>query len=154
MMASDTRPDAESTDAHPLRSVARRLGIAHRHTAGTTAIVVVLALVCGVYASWLLADFGLRLPALVVVGLVCGVVFYARPTRAGVLATGLYALAALVALTPVMLDLAFVLAADPYGIADPWPFVLSLADLLFLVVFVLLALLLAGVAFVLNRRAG
>lgn len=153
-MAGDTRPDAESTDARRSRSVARRLGVTHRHAAGTTVVAAVLALVCGFYASWLLADFGLRLPALVVVVLVCGVVFYARPTRTGVLAAGLYAIAALVALTPVMLDLGFVLAADSYGITDPWPFVLSLADLLFLVVFVLLALLLAGAAFVVGRRGG
>lgn len=132
----------------------RRFSIEHRHSAGTTALAVVLALVCGFYAAWLLADFGLRLPALIVVALASGVFFYARPTRAGVVSTGLYTLAVFIALTPVVLDLAFVLAADQHGIENPWPFVLSLADLLFLVVFVLLALIPAGIAYAVTRRAG
>lgn len=152
-MASDTRPDSDAADSSQLRAVARRLGIEHRHSIGTTGLVVVLALICGLYAAWLLADFGLRWPALVVVFLLGGVRFYGRPTRVGVLAAGLYTLAVFIAVTPVILDLAFVLAADSYGVANPWSFVLTMADLLFLVVFVLLALIPAGIAYITKRRA-
>ena len=149
-MASDARTDGETRDAGS-RSALDRFGITHRHTAGTTAIAVAFALVCGLYASWLLADFGLRWLALVV-ALGGGALFYTCSTRAGVFAAGCYGLAVLVALTPVMLDLAFVAVAGGYGITSPWPFVLSLADLVFVAVFVVLALVLAGIGVVVGRR--
>lgn len=151
-MAGDPRSDPESADTRRSRSVARRLGIKHRHSIGTTGLAVVLALICGFYAAWLLMDFGLYWLALVVVTLVASVRFYARPTRANVLATGLYTLAVFIVLTPVILDLAFVLAANTYGIDNPWPFVLSLSNLLFLLVFILLALIPAGIAYITKRR--
>lgn len=146
-MASDTRAD----DAGGRSRSVRRLVGGQRHSARTTALAVVLALLCGAYAAWLLADFGLRWPALLAVAVLAGVFFYSRRTPAAMLVCGFYALAVLVVLTPIVLDLAFVFAADGYGIT-PWPFVLSLADLVFLGVFVVLALVLSAIGVVISRR--
>jgi hypothetical protein len=147
-MASDTRTD----DAGGRSRSVRRLVGGQRHSVRSTVLAVVLALLCGAYAAWLLADFGLRWPALLAVAAIAGVFFYSRRTPAAMLASGFYGLAVLVVLTPIALDLAFVFAADGYGIT-PWPFVLSLADLVFLGVFVVFALILSAIGFVINRRA-
>ena len=147
-MASDTRTD----DAGRRSGSVRRLGGSQRRSVRSTVLAVVLALLCGVYAAWLLADLGLRWPALIATTAIAGVLFYSRRTPAAMLASACYGLAALVALTPIALDLAFVLAADGYGVT-PWPFVLSLADLVFLGVFVVLALVLSAIGFVIGRRA-
>lgn len=151
-MASDTRPD-DPLSARWSRFVTERLGIEHRHSRRTTGLVVALALACGLYAGWLLADLAPRWVTLPVVALAGGAFLYARPTRVDAVATGLYSLAALVALTPVVLDLAFVLDAGSHGVGNPWAFVLTPADLVALLVFGLFALVPAGIAFVVRRRA-
>lgn len=148
-MAGDTTDDAVGGDWSD--SLAQRLGIDHRHSAGTAALAVVFALLCGIYASWLLADFGLRWPVLIIALVGSGVLFYGQPTRNSVVALGLYCLAALLALTPVILNLVFVVDSSRYGVANPWPAVLTIADLVFLVVFVVFALVLSGIASLIDQ---
>ncbi len=133
------------------RDLRERLGVAHDHDAATTALVAAFALVLGSYAGWLTADFGIRWVALLVVGAVAAVALYRRETRARVAATGLYALAALVALTPVALDATILLGT---GVTDPWSFVLTAASLAYLVAFAVLAAVPAGIGYLVARRAG
>ena len=127
-----------------------RLGVAHDHDTGTTALVAAFAVALGWYAGWLTADLGLRWVALVAGIAVAGVWLYRRQSRARVAATGCYVLAALVLLTPVALDATLLLGTD---LADPWPFVLSTASLVYLLVFAILALIPASIGYLVAPRS-
>ncbi|MFD1512988.1 hypothetical protein [Halomarina rubra] len=114
----------------------------HGHDALTTGLVVGCAVVLGALAAWVGADL---LPRAVLFGLGVvgfGAVLYGRPSRRGVVATALYALAALVAAVPVVYEL--VLAMH---VADPLAHLLSVTDLLFVLVCWLLALVPALVGY-------
>lgn len=147
-MAGDEPAATATTDERTLRE---RLGVAHDHDAGTTALVAAFAAVLGLYAGWLTADLGVRWVAFVVGGGAAAVALYRRESRARIAATGLYALAALVALTPVALDATLLLGTD---LGDPWPFVLTTATLVYLAAFAALAAIPAGLGYLVARRAG
>jgi hypothetical protein len=117
----------------------------HTHDMGTTALVVVFATVLGLVASWIAADFGVRLIAYVVGVVGTGYLLYGQPTRRAVLAAGFYSLAALLAIAPVFYELGLVVAVD-----QPLRHLLSVADLL---VFVLFWIVAAVPALVANRIA-
>lgn len=119
----------------------------HTHDTGTTAIVVGFAAVLGLYTSWMVADFGGRFLGFAVAAVALGYLLYRQESRLGVLAGGLYSLAALLALTPFLYELAFVLEAGRAGVGSPWQHVLSVADLLLFVLFFALAAVPALVAY-------
>lgn len=127
-------------------------GVAHDHPPGTVALVVLFALGLGVGASWLLADLGLRLPALLAGWLGAGYWLYRQPDRRAVAAAGLYAVAALVALVPVVMNLTALAVAGGHGMRAG-PFALSAVDVVLLAVFLVLAAVPAGVARRLQRGA-
>lgn len=119
----------------------------HTHDALTTAMVVGFAAVLGLYASWMVADFGVRFPAFLVTAVALGYLLYGQATRRTVLAGGLYSLAGLLVLTPVVYELSFVAESGRPGVGSPWQHVLSTADLLLVVVFLVLAAVPALVAY-------
>jgi len=97
----------------------------HTHDAVTTGVVVVFAAVLGLLAGWLAADFDVRFPAFVVGAVGTGYLLYGQPTRRAVLAAGLYSLAAVAAVAPLVYELGLVVSVD-----QPLRHVLSVADLL------------------------
>lgn len=125
-------------------------GVGHDHPPGTVALVVVFALLLGVAASWLLADLGLRLPALLAGWLGGGYWLYRKPDRRAVAVSGLYAVAALVALVPVAMNVTALAVAGGHGFRAG-PFALSVVDVVLLVVFLLLAAVPAGLGRWLQR---
>lgn len=129
----------------------RRLGVDHQHPPLTAAVVLGFALVHGWYAAWLLADLGLGTVAFVVVAAASAFWLSRQPTRRRAVVRGLYALAALLAATPLFMNLPFLLAAGHYGVGDPLAFTARLADAVFLLVFLGLAAVPAGVGW---RLAG
>lgn len=105
------------------------------HDAVTTLVIVAFAVVLGLVAGWVVADFGVRRPTLVVVAVVSGSLLYGRATRRDVVAGGLYMLAALLALFPVASELHVFTVTGMQGVASPWTHVLSVSDLLLFVLF-------------------
>lgn len=128
-------------------------GVGHDHAPGTLALVVLFALGIGVGLSWLLADLGLRLAALLAGWLGGGYWLYRKPDRRAVVVAGLYAVAALVALVPVAMNVTALAVAGGHGMRAG-PFALSMVDVVVLVVFLVLAVVPAGMAWVLERRGG
>lgn len=114
----------------------------HTHDALTTLVVVVFAALLGLVAGWVAADFGVRFVAFVVGAVGTGYLLYGQPTRRAVLAAGLYSLAGLLALAPIVYELGTVAA-----VSDPLAHVLSLSDLLVVLLFWLLAAVPAIVAY-------
>lgn len=112
------------------------------HDALTTGLVVAFALVLSVLATWVLADLLPRALVFVVAVVGFGAVLYGRSSRRGVVATGLYALAVLVAAIPVVYEVVLVLST-----ADPLAHLLSVTDLLFVGLFWLVALVPAVVGY-------
>lgn len=125
----------------------------HTHDRVTTALVVVFAALLGVVASWVVADFGVRFPAFLVGSVAVGYLLYGRESRRAVLAGGLYMLAALVALTPIVSEIHVLTVAGMRGVGDPWQHVLTVSDLLLVVVFFLVAAVPALAAFLLQNWA-
>lgn len=101
----------------------------HTHDTPTTAAVVGFAAAIGLLAGWLAADFGGRFPAFLVGAVGTGYLLYRQPTRRAVLAAGLYSVAALLAVTPLVYELQ-VVASVP----APQRHVFGASDLLLLVV--------------------
>jgi hypothetical protein len=122
-----------------------------RHDAATTALVVGWALVLGLVAGWVVADFGVRQLATVVVALAAGVLLYGRGTPRDVLAGGLYMLAALFALFPVAYELHTFTVTGMAGVGSPWTHVLSVSDLLVFVLFLAVAAVPALLAFLVQN---
>lgn len=128
------------------------LGITHSHTPAGTIGIGVISVVLGWYAGWITADFGLRIPAFIGVALVAVVWLYRQRDGWVALSQGLYFLAALLVLTPIVFNLAFVLDAGRYDISDVTGFVLTISDLMFVLVFAVLALIPAGIATLIRRK--
>jgi len=99
----------------------------HTHDTLTTAIVVAFAAAVGLVAGWATADFGVRFPAFVVGAVGTGYLLYGQGTRRAVVAAGLYSVAALLAVAPLLYELFVVVS-----VSDPAAHVLSLADLILL----------------------
>lgn len=102
----------------------------HTHDPVTTAIVVGFAAVLGLLAGWVTADFGVRFLAFLVGAVGTGYLLYGQPTRRAVTAAGLYSVAALLAVAPLLYELSVVLAVEA-----PLRHVFSLADVLLLFLF-------------------
>lgn len=134
------------------RALVDRLRVDHRHPPATAGLVVAGAMALGWFAAWLTADLGVGAVAFVLAALSAGYGLYRQPDRTAVLSTWAYAVAALLALTPVFLNLPFLLAAPTYGIGDPAAFTLRLADAISLVAFLLLAAVPAAVGRWLSAR--
>jgi len=132
--------------------VAERLRVGHRHSRETTAIVLAEALALALYASWLTADLGLGTVTFVLVAVVAAYALYRQPSRRGILVVGLYVLAAFLVVTPVFLNLPFLLAAGSYDVSNPTAFTMRLSDVLFLVLFVILAAVPGGLAWRLSTE--
>lgn len=101
----------------------------HTHDTLTTAAVVGFAAAIGLLAGWLAADFGGRFTAFLVGAVGAGYLLYRQPTRRAVLAAGLYSVAALLAVTPVVYELQVVVS-----VPAPQRHVLATSDLLLVVV--------------------
>jgi hypothetical protein len=114
----------------------------HTHDALTTGIVVVSAALLGLYASWATADFAIRTPAFVVVAVALGYLLYRQDSRRGVVAGALYSLAALIALTPLLYEFTVLVRA-----ATPLQHLLSVTDLVFVLLFWVVAAIPALVAY-------
>lgn len=125
-MASDDQPEGVLDRLLPVFD--------HTHDARTTAVVVVFAAVLGMLAGWLAADFGVRFPAFLVGAVGTGYLLYGRPTRRAVVAAGLYSLAALLAVAPLVYELGLIAGVD-----RPFRHVLSVADLLVVLLFWVIA---------------
>ncbi|WP_256297902.1 hypothetical protein [Haloarchaeobius salinus] len=110
-----------------------------RHDAATTALVAGWALVLGLVAGWVVADFEVRQLTTVVVALAAGILLYGRETPRDIVAGGLYMLAALVALFPVAYELHVFTVTGMAGVDSPWTHVLTVSDLLLFVLFLAVA---------------
>lgn len=115
--------------------------VGHTHPPTITVGIGILSVVLGIYAGWIAADFGLRTSASVITFLIVAVWLYRQRDGWSAFAIGLYVLAALIVLTPILFNLAFVLDAGRYGISQVSEFVLTLSNLIFFLVFVLIALI-------------
>jgi hypothetical protein len=111
----------------------------HTHDALTTGLVVGFAALLGLYTSWMVADFGGRFLGFAAAALASGYALYDQTDRRAVVAGGLYALAVLLAFTPFLYELAFLVESGRAGVGSPWRHVLSVADLALFVVFFALA---------------
>jgi hypothetical protein len=135
-----------------VEDVRERLRVDHRHPPETTAVVLAMAVLLAWYASWLTADLGLGTVAFALVATVGAYGLYRQPGRRSVVVVGLYALAGLVASTPVFLNLPFLLSAGAYGVSNPTAFTMRLSDFVFVVVFGVLAAVPAVTGWWLSRR--
>jgi hypothetical protein len=122
-----------------------------RHDAATTALVVGWALVLGLVAGWVVADFGGRRLATVVVALASGSLLYGRETPRDIIAGALYMLAALFALFPVAYELHVFTVTGMAGVDSPWAHVLTVSDLLVFVLFLAVAAVPALLAFLVQN---
>lgn len=128
-----------------------RSTVEQRHDAATTALVVGFAVVLGLVAGWVVADFGGRRVATVVVALASGSLLYGRATPRDIVAGGLYMLAALFALFPVAYELHTFTVTGMAGVGSPWTHVLTLSDLLVFVLFLAVAAVPALLGFVVQN---
>ena len=125
----------------------------HTHDTVTTAVVLGFAAALGLYASWIAADVGARFPVFVVSAVILAYLLYAQPTRRAVLAGGLYSLGGLLALTPIVYELVFLLNSGRPGVGPVLEHYLSLADVLLFGVFWVLAAVPTLVAYRLTTGA-
>jgi hypothetical protein len=119
----------------------------HTHDTVTTALVVGFAAGLAVVASWVVADFGVRFPAFAVAGIAVGYQLYRRDTRRDIVAGGLYMLAALVALTPIVMELHVLTVLGMRGVGSVSQHVLTVSDLVVTLLFFVVAAVPALLAF-------
>lgn len=125
----------------------------HTHDVGTTALTVLAAAFAAFYAAWLWADVLPRLLVFAVAALVVSFALYRQPDTRGVVAGVFYAIAALLALTPIALNLTVLVTADMPGVTDPWARILTITDLKIFLGFVVVAAILGGIGYYLNNAA-
>lgn len=118
----------------------------HTHDRLTTAIIVSLAALFGLFARWIVADFGVSFLAFLVAAIGTGYLLYRQPSRRAVLAAGSYSLAALIAVVPIVYELGLATT-----VRDPLRHLLSTTDLLLVVAFWLLAAVPALVGYRIDR---
>jgi drug/metabolite transporter (DMT)-like permease len=123
-----------------------------RHGAGTTALVVGIAAFLGLWAAWLLADLLPRPAGFLLGAVVGGALLYRRADRVDVVAGGLYGVALLLLSTPFVMQLPYALNAGMISNGGALTFVRTM-DLVFLLLFVVLAAIPAGIAYYLTNRA-
>jgi hypothetical protein len=132
-------------------STVERFAAENRHDTATTAVVVAFAALFGLYGSWMLADLLPRALGFLLPALVGGWVCYGRADRGSVAAAGCYGLAVLVVLTPVALQVPYVLNSGMVSNGGALSFFQPM-DLVFLLIFVVIAAVPALVGFYLNNR--
>lgn len=123
----------------------------HTHDTATTALVVGVATVLAVVASWVVADFGVRFPAFAVAAIGAAYWLYRLETRQEILAGGLYMLAALIALTPIVMELHLLTVTGMEGVGSATQHVLALSDLLVTLLFWVVAAVPAVAAYLLQH---
>lgn len=119
----------------------------------TTAVVIVLTALGGVWATWLVGDFPLRQPAFVLTAAVLATVLYGAHDGRDLAARALYAAAGFLALTPVMLNLTYLFMGGYAGVTNPWAFVTTATDLTVLLVFLVAAAVPFAVGYYLRNAA-
>lgn len=125
----------------------------HTHDTATTALAVAATAVTAFYAAWLTADLLPRTVVFAAVALAMSFLLYRRPDRRAVAAGALYAVAILLAATPVVLNAAVLATADMAGVTDPWARVLTVTDLKVLLGFLVVAAVPAAIGYYLNSPA-
>ncbi|WP_254824621.1 hypothetical protein [Haloglomus halophilum] len=123
----------------------------HTHDTATTALVVGVATLLAVVASWVVADFGVRFPAFAVTAIGAAYWLYRLETRREIVAGGLYMLAALIALTPVAMELHVLTVTGMEGVGSPAQHVLAISDLLLTLLFWVVAAVPAVAAYLLQN---
>lgn len=123
----------------------------HTHDALTTVGVLAFTALTAIWASWLVADLGVRWPTFALAAIASGYYLYDRADGRSVLATGLYLVAGLVALTPIMFVVPLLLAGGRPGVGNPWVFVFTIADLQAFVAFLLVAAVPAIAGFIVSE---
>jgi hypothetical protein len=123
----------------------------HTHDTVTTALVVAVATLLAVVASWVVADFGVRFPAFAVAAIGSAYWLYRLETRREIVAGGLYMLAALIALTPIAMELHILTVAEMEGVGSPTQHVLAVSDLLVTLLFLVIATVPAVAALLLQN---
>jgi hypothetical protein len=123
----------------------------HTHDALTTVAVVGFTALTAVWVSWLVADLGVRWPALALAAAGSGYLLYDRADGRSVLATGLYLVATLVVLTPIVFLVPILLSGSRPGFGSPTQFVLNVSDLQVFVVFLLVAAVPALVGYLVSH---
>jgi hypothetical protein len=125
--------------------------VENRHDTATNALIVAFAALFGLYGSWMLADLLPRVVGFGLPALVGAYVCYQRADRGSVVAAGCYGLAVLVVLTPVALQLPYVLNGGMVSNGGALSFFQPM-DLVFLLIFLVIAAVPALVGFYLNNR--
>jgi uncharacterized membrane protein len=123
----------------------------HTHDTATTALVVGVATLLAVVASWVVADFGVRFPGFAVAAIGAAYWLYRLETRREIVAGGLYMLAGLVGLTPVAMELHVLTVTGMEGVGSPAQHVLTVSDLILTLLFWVVAAVPAVAAFVLQN---
>lgn len=125
--------------------------VENRHDTATNALVVAFAALFGLYGSWMLADFVPRVVGFALPALVGGWVCYGRTDRGSVAAAGCYGLAMLVVLTPFAVQIPYLLDGGMVSNGGALS-LLQPMDLVFLLLFLVIAAVPALVGFYLNNR--
>lgn len=132
-----------------------RTGIAADLDVATVAAPVVAGAALGLYAAWIAADLLARWVVFLVVTVGGGYALHAYAGTNGreTAAYACYALAGLVAVTPIFVVLPDVLSADAYGV-DGWALAFTIANLFLAALFAVPAAVLAYVGYRLNGGRG
>lgn len=132
----------------PERSVVTELWDLDRHR---LALATGLGLLSAAYLSWLVADLGLRWVGFVLGWVGVGWYLTRRTDRRDLVVAWLRIDAVLLLLTPLFLNLPFLLNAARFDIGNVSGFVLTASDLVALLLFGLLAAVTAGIGYWLDR---
>lgn len=127
-----------------------RLRFDHEYSRGSWATVVVLTFLVSYYGAWVLADLGFRWTAFVALLGLNGYVFTRYPTRRAVLARACYHGAVFTLLIPFVIWVVYL--QSPSGLLRPFSLILTRGDVIFFLVFAIVAGILAGIGRVIDRK--
>lgn len=121
---------------------------------GVAVVAVVFALVTGVLAAWATANLGVSAIAFVAVGLLVGYLLWTKPITMKAVAGGLYYTALVLVLVPVLFYTPTIVGPTPAGAEGAGMFIGSILGLfIWGFVFLVIALVIAGVGYLVNKRA-
>ena len=126
-----------------------------RPASGGVAITAVgFALIGGGLAAWATATLGISAIAFVVVALLVGLLLWSKPITTKAVAGGLYYTALLLILVPVLFYVPNIVGPTPAGAEGAGMFIGSILGLfIWGFVFLVIALVVAGVGYLVNKRA-